>query len=287
MKKPDFLLIIAILSLTSCEKRLITGLPQDADRPVLHVLMNENTQLKVRFAVSDSLAEGQSFKDPENAETKLYENDIFKEALKPQTIAGKKYYVSTIGVLKDKKYKVTATAPGYNPVEGSDIIPDMATVEINNQSVIGSNSDNHKLKFNFLLKNNSQEKQYYRFRILYGQNSDKTSEKKPFYIRPVNTTAVFGSGNSNQKEWFVEKAQPAGETIFYAFSTDDKPISRKMFIEVTLLTETSYRYLKSLSKAADSAGSLFSEKMIIPGNIQNGTGIVGGLSTKEFPIPNP
>ncbi|MET4142674.1 hypothetical protein ABIB30_005083 [Pedobacter sp. UYP1] len=287
MKKP-FLLIFAILSLTSCEKRLLTGLPQDADRPVLNVLMNENAPLKARFTLSGRLAEGQSFKDPENAETKLYENDVFKESLKPRTIDGTKYYLSTIGVLKDKKYRVTAAAPGFSPIEGSDIIPDISTIEINNQAVIESNIDQYKLKFNFLLKNTSKEKQYYRFRILYEENnSGKTIKKTPFYIRPVNTPDIFGNGNSSKKEWFVEKAQPAGETIFYAFSTDDKPASKHRYIEVTLLTETSYKYLKSVAKAEDSNNSLFAEKVIIHSNIQNGLGIVGGLSYKEFPIPNP
>ncbi|MBB5621006.1 hypothetical protein HDE69_002059 [Pedobacter cryoconitis] len=288
MKTFNFLPIFATILLTSCEKKLTIDLASDADRPVLNVLMNENAPLKARFTLSGRLADGESFKDPENAETRLYENDVFKESLKPQTIDGKKYYVSTIGVLKDKKYSVTATAPGFNLVEGSDIIPDINTIEINNQAVIESNSDQYKFKFNFLLKNTSKEKQYYRFRILYEENnSGKTIKKAPFYIRPVNTSDIFGSGNSSKKEWFVEKAQPAGETIFYAFSTDDNPASKKRYIEVTLLTETSYKYLKSVAKAEDSRNSPFAEKVIIHSNIQNGLGIVGGLSAKEFPIPNP
>ncbi|RAJ24919.1 DUF4249 family protein [Pedobacter cryoconitis] len=287
MKTINFFPILAMSLLTSCEKKLTIDLPSDADRPVLNVLMSENMPLKVRFTLSGRLAEGQSFKDPEHAETKLYENDVFKESLKPQTIDGKKYYVSTIGVLKDKKYRITAAAPGFNLVEGSDIIPDITTIDINNQAVIESNSDDYKLKFNFLLKNNSKEKQYYRFRILYEENnSGKPSKKIPFYIRPVNNTDIFGSGNSDKKSLFVEKAQPAGETKFYAFSTDYKPASKNMYIEVTLLTETSYKYLKSVSKADDSEDNPFSEKVIIHSNIQNGLGIVGGLAYKEFAIPN-
>lgn len=288
MKTFNFLPILATVLLTSCQKKLTIDLASDADRPVLNVLMNENTPLKVRFTLSGRLTNEQAFKEPENAETKLYENDVFKESLKPQTIDGTKYYVSTIGVFKDKKYRVTAAAPGFNLVEGSDIIPDISTIEINNQSVIESNNDQYKLKFNFLLKNNSKEKQYYRFRILYEENnSGKTNKKTPFYIRPVNTPDILGNGNSSKKAWFVEKAQPAGETIFYAFSTDDNPASKNRYIEVTLLTETSYKYLKSVAKAEDSKNSPFTEKVIIHSNIQNGLGIVGGLSYKEFPIPNP
>lgn len=280
--------LFVFILLTSCQKRLTIDLPLAADRPVLNVWMNENTPVKARFTLSGRLADGQSFKDPENVETKLYENDIFKESLKPQTIDGKKYYISTIGVLKNKKYKVTAAAPGFDPVEGSDIIPDISTIEINNQAVIKSNNDQYQLKFNFLLKNTSKEKQYYRFRILYeDRNSGKTIKKKPFYIRPVNTSDIFGSVNSSKKAWFVEKAQPAGETIFYAFSTDDNPASKNTYIEVTVLTETSYKYLKSVSKAANSEENPFAENVIIQSNIQNGLGIVGGLSSKEFTVPNP
>lgn len=288
MKTFNVLPLLALILLTSCEKRLMIDSPLYADRPVLNVLMNENTPLKACFTLSGQLINRKSFENPENVETKLYENDVFKESLKPQIMEGKKYYVSTIGVLKDKKYRVTAAAPGYNLVEGSDIIPDITTIEINNQAVIESNSDQYKLKFNFLLKNTSTEKQYYRFRILYEENnSGKTIKKAPFYIRPVNTSDIFGSGNSSKKEWFIEKAQPAGETIFYAFSTDDNPVSKKRYIEVTLLTETSYKYLKSMAKAEDNKNSPFAEEVILHSNIQNGSGIVGGLSAKEFPIPNP
>lgn len=286
MKTLSFLPILTIFLFTSCEKKLGIDLPADADRPVLNVLMNENSPLKVRFSLSGRLSDGQSFKEAGNAETKLYENDVFKELLKTKVIDGKTYYLSNTVALKDKKYKITAALPGFKLVEGSDIIPDISTVEINNQSVNESNSDSYKLKFNFLLKNNSKEKQYYRFRILYEDNgSGNAGSKIPFYIRPVNTSDIFGSGNSEKKAWFAEKAQSADETIFYSFTADQNPGSKKMYIEVSLLTETSYKYLKSVSKADDSEDSPFSEKVIIHSNVQNGLGIVGGLSYKEFPIP--
>ncbi|MBB5639044.1 hypothetical protein HDE68_004982 [Pedobacter cryoconitis] len=286
MKTLSFLPVLTIFLFTSCEKKLSIDLPADADRPVLNVLMNENNPLKVRFSLSGRLAAGQSFKEIDHAETKLYENDVFKESLTTTTIDGKIYYISKAIALKDKKYKVTAALPGFKLVEGSDIIPDISTIEINNQSVIESNSDSYKLKFNFLLKNNSKDKQYYRFRILYEENApgNKVS-KTPFYIRPVNTTDIFGSGNSEKKAWFAERAQSAGETIFYSFTADQNYGSKKMYIEVSLLTETSYKYLKSVSKADDTENSPFSEKVIIHSNVQNGLGIVGGLSYKEFPIP--
>jgi len=286
MKTVSFFPILIISLFTSCEKKLSINLPADTYRPVLKVLMNENSPLKVRFSLSGRLSAGQSSKEADNAETKLYENDIFKELLKTEVIEGKTYYVSNTIALKDKKYKVTTALSGIKLVEGSDIIPDISTIEINNQSVIESNSDSYKLKFNFLLKNNSKEKQYYRFRILYEDDgSGNNGSKIPFYIRPVNTSDIFGSGNSEKKAWFAEKAQPSGETIFYSFTTDYNPGSKKMHIEVSLLTETSYKYLKSISKADDNEDSPFSEKVIIHSNIQNGLGIVGGLSYKEFPIP--
>ncbi|QNK64147.1 DUF4249 domain-containing protein [Pedobacter sp. PAMC26386] len=287
MKTLSFLPIVTILLITSCEKKLTIDLPADTDRPVLNVLMTENNPLKVRFSLSGRLAGGQSFKEVTGAETRLYENDTFKELLKTKVIEGKTYYISNTVALKDKKYKVTAAMPGIKLVEGSDVIPDISTIEINNQSVTESNGDSYKLKFNFLLKNKSKEKQYYRFRILYEENkSGNTATKTAFYIRPVNTTDIFGSGNSEKKAWFIEKGQPAGETIFYSFTADFKPNSKKMLIEVSLLTETSYKYLKSVSKADDSEDSPFSEKVIIHSNIQNGLGIVGGLSYQEFPIPS-
>jgi hypothetical protein len=286
MKTLSFLPVLTIFLFTSCEKKLNIDLPADADRPVLNVLMNENSPLKVRFSLSGRLSGGQSFREVDNAETKLYENDIFKESLAAKVIDGKTYYVSNTVALRDKKYKVTAALSGFKLVEGSDVIPDISAIEINNQSVIESNSDSYKLKFNFLLKNNSKEKQYYRFRILYEDNgSGNKGSKIPFYIRPVNTSDIFGSGNSEKKAWFAEKAQSAGETIFYSFTADQNPGSKKMYVEVSLLTETSYKYLKSVSKADDSEDSPFSEKVIIHSNIQNGLGIVGGLSYKEFPIP--
>lgn len=181
---------------------------------------------------------------------------------------------------------VTTALPNYKLVKGSELIPDISTIEINNESVIESKSDSYKLKFNFLLKNNSKEKQYYRFRILYeDKGSVSTGSKTSFYIRPINTSDIFGSDNPEKKAWFVNKAQPAGETIFYTFTTDQNSSSKKMYIEVSLLTENSYKYLKSVSKADDGEESPFAEKVIQHSNIQNGTGIVGGLSYKEFPIP--
>ncbi len=282
MKMYNFLPVITALLFSSCEKNISLNLPADTDRPVLNVLMNENSPLKVRFTLSGRLAKGQQFQEPDQAETRLYENDVFKELLKTQVIDGKIYYVGNTVAVKEKKYKVTVALAGYKLVEGSDVIPDISTIEMNNQSVIQSNSDAYKLKFNFLLKNNSTEKQYYRFRILY---EDNATVKIPFWIRPVNTTDIFGSGNSEKKSWFVEKGQSAGETIFYSFTTDTNPVSKKYSIEVSILTETSYKYLKSVAKADDGEDSPFAEKVIIYSNIQNGLGIVGGLSSKEFPVP--
>ncbi|KIO75420.1 hypothetical protein TH53_20830 [Pedobacter lusitanus] len=286
MKALNLVPVLAVLLFTSCEKKLTINLPADMDRPVLNVLMNENSPLKVRLSLSGRLSSGQSFKEVDYAETTLYENDTFKELLKPKIIDGKTYYVSNSLVLKDKRYKVTTALPGFKLIEGSDVIPDITKIEINNQTVTESSSDSYKLKFNFLLKNLSKEKQYYRFRVLY-EDKEKTGTviKTPFFIRPVNTTDLFGSGNSEKRAWFAEKAQPAGETIFYSFTADFNPGPKKMYIEVTLLTETSYKYLKSVSKADDSEDSPFSEKVIIHSNVQNGLGIVGGLSYKEFLIP--
>ncbi|MGY0036278.1 hypothetical protein [Pedobacter sp. NJ-S-72] len=86
MKTLSFLPILTIFLFTSCEKKLNIDLPADADRPVLNVLMNENSLLKVRFSLSGRLSGGQSFKEADNAETKLYENDIFKELLKKKKV---------------------------------------------------------------------------------------------------------------------------------------------------------------------------------------------------------
>lgn len=286
MKTLNLLPLLIIFLFTSCNKKLSINLPPDADRPVLNVLMNENSSLKVHLSLPGRLSGEQLSKEADYAETKLYENDTFKELLKTKAIDGKTYFVSNTVALKDKKYKVTAALPGFKLIEGSDIIPDISTIEMNNQSVIESNRDSYKLKFNFLLKNNSKEKQYYRFRILYEDNEPgKTGSKTPFYIRPVNTSDIFGFDHSEKKSWFAEKAQSADETIFYSFTADQNPGSKKMYIEISLLTETSYKYLKSISKADDSEDSPFSEKMIIHSNVQNGLGIVGGLSCKEFLIP--
>ena len=285
--KPYFNLpILTIALFSSCQKEIRINLPKDLDRPVLNVLMTESRILKARLTLSGRPAEGEQFQVPEQAEAKLYENDVFREVLQKQTIDEKKYYVSTTKVQKDKKYRITATLPGYGLIEGSDSIPDISTVEINNESVIVANSNTYKLKFNFLLKNNSREKQYYRFRILY-QNSDpknNSSDKIPLEFRPVNTSDLFGSSNGEKKFWFIEKPQSAGETIFYSFTADSNP-KKPLALEVTILTESAYKYLKSVAKAEDSQDSPFAEKVIIYSNIKNGLGIVGGLSFKEFPFP--
>jgi len=274
-----FGIAIVLVAFNSCKKEVKVDFADAEPTPVLNVLMNEDSLIDARLTFSRNKASS-GFEGPASAKVCLYENNIFKEELQPGEKNGLKYYRSHTPVHKGKTYKVTAEVAGYPLVEGSDIIPPLCKLSapVLDQQVDNEGWEHTHIKFN--LTDEAGQNNYYRFRLF------STDNQKLYFTSSNSGQTNNVGGLVDDDEYFnamfmndVLFADKSMEIVLSFTGTGDS-----VLLEVTSLTEPSYKYLKSIQDAENLNGNVLTEPFPIYTNITNGLGIVGGISVKRLRV---
>nr|WP_199156530.1 DUF4249 family protein [Pedobacter sp. ASV2] len=276
--------IIASLALTSCKKHISIPIPAGTNKPVLNSLIRAGKKIEARVTISKWIREGEMFSAIPGTKVYLYENGVVKETLDTVTVSGKMRFLSRTRAVTGKTYRLIADIPGYDRLEGQDIIPDINDIEITNQVQTEiSSTDGGQHRFDFTIANKGKSILYYRIRILNDFDSftgKKLEKPEPLSIYNNKVTQPLDYKDL-YAQWLEVNPQPGGSSITYSFSTTVKPRGLSL-LEISILTPTSFKYLLSSEKALEHKDDFTSEKVIISSNVAGGYGIVGGLSTTSF-----
>lgn len=296
-------LLLPVCVLASCKKEFSIPLPGAETLPVLNTLINEDSLVYVRLSLASRPESGAVwgiFPEPDSAEVQLFEDGVFKETLHVvyTELLGveQKYYVSNTAAVKGRQYRVVARVPGYETAEGADIIPDRNSFDMTDRNIYTSmNGDGYpQTNLNFTLAHNGTAKGYYRFVVysfqrvpltIVGNDTTWQIFKQVAYFKFRNEEGgLFGGSDDFTGGLLAEKITDPGERSLFTLTSEQGDIGMldSFQVEVTQLTEASYKYLRSVKTANDNDGNPTAEKVIIYNNIRNGLGIVGGQTTKAY-----
>lgn len=281
---------VLLLLFYSCKKTITINLPEEANKPVLNLLMSKDSLIIARVTVSSRTSGNDIFPEVKEATLKLYENGTFKENLAPFLLADLTYYKGTSKAVAGATYRVVASVPGYEDVEGSDFIPEQASVgEMSVKLVKDNDGWGSKGNISVVLHDKAGEKNYYRIRlyelVTLKDAVDTVGTTYKFKV-DFQTNELQDGIFNKESEWdfYTDDALFDGRSPRFNFITGRGGEFKKVIVEVTSLTYSSYSYLHSSFMARLKNEDPLSERVIVFNNILNGLGIVGGMAIKEYLI---
>lgn len=271
--------LLMTCALFSCEKKVNIKLPESERRTVLNALLHEDSIVYVRLTkLNHDLST--VFVEEEVNEVELFENGAYKESLFRETRNGQVFYRGRLPVVKGSRYKVVATTPNGR-LEGEDAIPgraDVGGVKLLREPDIDGGE---RVRLTFTLADKADEKNYYRIRLFTVDANHKVGW--PIYF--TADAKIFNGGDLSFDEtysaYFEDDELFDGKEKTYTLLLDGSFVE-SVILEVTSLTETSYKYLRSAYRATQNAGNPLAEPTSIFTNVSNGLGVVGGISTSRF-----
>ena len=281
-----FLSIILIIS--SCEKDIKVSLPEESNKLVLNLLMNKDSVLVARVSFSDRWINAPDQSKVKNAVVNLYENGTFRETLTPYDTFRLTFYRGNTIPRAGATYRITAAAPGYTEVSGSDYIPDTVKIGEMRMTVAQANNSRSKATISLQLHDDAAVQNFYRIRIYNVSKSvypiGTTAEEKALINFETDDTEWGVFGDKERKDFYTTDALFNGRSVRLTFRANTFGQFKKMIIEVSSLTYSSYNYLNSMYMAQEKNDDLLSEKVIVYNNIEHGIGIVGGVAQREYEL---
>jgi hypothetical protein len=296
-------LIIAIITLcffASCEKDVNVVIPYEGEKLVLNSLFYADSNIYARVLKSQKLSSNYFNAEPSNAVLTLLENNIPVGNFTTVNIFNTKWYKSPIVAQVGKTYKIITTAPGFNTVEGEDVVPQKPTAEINSIAVIqnnNSNGINYNRKLKFKIKDAATDENYYLIKV-HGVDTN-LSANGPRYnynigryglyaeLEGYSTDANTFGGSFGNNEIFLTDETFNGREVSFNLNFESYSNNSHFALEVVSLSKSTFRYLKSVQSQQNTQGDPFAEATIVFNNIKNGFGIVGGAAEKIIFIRKP
>jgi Domain of unknown function (DUF4249) len=287
--------IIVLMAITACEKKVEVNIPYDGDKLVLNSLFTADSNLYARVFVSKKVTSSNNFSSPSSALLTLFENNVSVGNFSTVNIFGTQYYKSPITAKAGKSYKIIAASPTYITVEGVDSVPQVAQVQIQSVSIISAannTTSDFDRKLKFVLDDDATKENFYLIKI-FAADTNRTATGPRFIftngtqygfsceIEGLNTNPISALNNFGEQEVFITDETFNGKNITLTANFDQYGGSYSHYaLEVTSLSKSTYRYLKSVSLQQNTNGDPFAEASIVYSNITNGFGIVGAANKK-------
>ena len=312
MKQYRLLLIIPVFLLASCEKEIEFKGDKQEPLLVLNGLLTPDEHW-ISIHLSESrffLSNENEFKFVRNADVTLWKNE---EAIAVFYETGDNEYVAPYRPIPGDRLRITASAPGLNPVECStDILPapEILLVEIADHIAEYPNDDFDYDVF-VTLNDPVEVANYYRLNLylrIYFNEGDYTDLSLQFRSDDVafsssesipmgtfgNRYRVFTDDVFNGNEYTlklqvrIHYEEEENDTDAYNYDYDyGVPTHIELHVDLQHITKEYYLYLKSRAAAwrDNDLGGMFTEPIQIYNNIQGGIGILGSYTSAVYTLP--
>ena len=201
--------------------------------------------------------------------------------------------------------KLKVTVPGHEPVTAQTVVPHKPAITSVDTTTVMDQYGGREMKIRFVLNDPADEHNYYWVRIrrheseygYYDYISDEYFTCEDMLL--VNQTDVIsmigGMGTTFEGEdlFFTdEKINGQAHNIelsFYNYwlynyeegTPGEDDSYAELILEVASLSEDMYRYLMT-TRGFNDLDELFGEAVQVYNNIENGVGILGGVSVKQY-----
>ncbi|NML40277.1 DUF4249 domain-containing protein [Chitinophaga sp. G-6-1-13] len=292
MKIRLMLLLLALVA-CSCSKKVQINIPDEGNKPVMNVLMTNDSLIAVQILMSKYIdakpgnVSSGGWQTLDNAKVMLYENDVYMGNMVVLKRGDFAYYLLSVKATSGSRYRVTAEIPGFPMIEGEDFIPRTASLGEMSVKKISGNQRESKANVSFELHDKGGERNYYRIRIYEHLNWNDGGSDKALLQLPIQSSdpsdVIFGK--KERQEIFIDDQLFDGRSPRFSFiATSWQGFKKPVEIEVTTLTYNSYNYLYSSMMAEEKNDNILSEKVIVFNNILHGLGIVGGMSIDRHTV---
>lgn len=269
--------------LSACEKREEIKLPYEGDKIVVNTLIQPDSVIYIRVtrSVPSNVYNDAGYNDIPGATVTLTANEASVLPLQVQTIKGLSYYVSSQKAILGQQYKVAVSAAGLQSVTGTDTLPPPPLV-----SKPGAQRGSSRVQFT--LQDLPASADYYRIRIYMTDAATGLGAFLLFRLDPAfnnNLVEYFSKGNYNSLIMNDERFN--GKPVNFVLQTADPIMNAgEITVEVSALTNNTYRYFSTLAAQRDAGTTLGSHVSVFT-NVTNGYGIVGGINTRKMIVKIP
>lgn len=290
-----------LLLLSSCEQTITIPIPDNGRKITLNSILHADSSIIVRLHESKHiLSSSMSYKPLVSADVVLFENnnEIGKLTLSDNNsdYSGDfSFYTISHQLKAGNVYSIEAATEEHGTVLSKCTIP--TPVQINNVKVEKSNntdpfgyeSERHDFELNFSDPEGIENFYFIevKFNDSYSYYDDITQEEvfvQNYFFVNIDSDdpaaiAIYNyeSGLIIADEYFDGK-----DYTFYFYSTDSwyggEPL-KKFYVIFHSISKEYYYYLKSLEHHKDALYDPFAEPVQVYSNIENGFGIMAGLST--------
>jgi hypothetical protein len=276
-------ILACIFLFTACEKRANVELPYEGDKIVVNTFIQADSPVYIRVTQSQpaTILNDLTFKELAFAQVTLLENGQPFAPLNWQVIGGRGYFVSGIPARPGKRYAITVAANGLTGVNGSDTIPSQPDI----RDLFARKTAN---SIRFTLVDPAREKNYYRLRIYRADtvNGQLTAtEKLQFRVDPsLSNNFADLMSDTYYRDVLLNDDRINGKALQMVLQTGSDVNFDHLIAEVCALTESGYRYLRSVNSQGENQDStnVLGQVVKVYSNIQNGYGIVAGIYAKRI-----
>ncbi|WP_165690242.1 DUF4249 domain-containing protein [Elizabethkingia bruuniana] len=281
-----FFSLLVLTIFISCEKSIEIALPQDKPMPVMNSLIESGAPVYVNLSYSKPITEPKGdYPVINDAEVSLFVNDVFIEKLAGTTTGGAFYYRSAYKPAPGEKIKIEATISGFTTLEGETVVPQKP--EIISNGFLQEQKDafgNTTYRINILLKDVASASNFYQLRIFKADDKDSfnRADPMPFVITNLKTEGGGIFDDFTEEEPYHSKyfndASFNGQTFELNIKKDSHEPLSKIAVELSVLSEDTYKYFKSIQMQGLRNDDPLFEKTKVFSNIKNGLGIVGSAN---------
>lgn len=296
LKLKNIITTILIINILGCESIVDVDLPKMKPQVIVNSFFSPDSNVKIHLSKSKGILENDSYDDNwnlkiniiENASVELWSENNFITYL--SYLKNGNYSSTDFFPIANKEYNVVINVPEYNSINAADRIP--AKVEIKNveQNIIEHNEywieSELAITFQDILNENNYymlslfteevyNNSYYKNYIYYSSNDIVLSENS---ILEDNEQSYNGSNAIFTDEIF------SGNEYTIKVKFDLFSSVQNITVCLNSLSETMYKYFRSLEQQNNAGDNPFAEPVFVNTNVKNGLGIFAGYNTSFYKV---
>ncbi len=270
---------ILLIFLVSCTKVIDIDLPSAPVKLVVNCFFSTGEKFTVHLSHSQNILSEDST-EIIDAEIKLYANEIYQGNLK--YIKDGFYSHDTIKARPGIKYKLTASAPGYDQVEAEDTAPGPAILDAvcYNPKAYTDSEGNNFYKVELLLQDDASARDYYEIVLKHYENANKYSiiRLQGDYEQVIMNEGdeEFYSGICIFSDELIN-----GSKYRMKLKTGEALSENRKELHLLSISETLYKYRKSWIRHSSAQYPDITnpiEPVTLFSNVKGGYGIFAGYS---------
>ncbi len=315
MKYTCALLMLVIL-FGSCEKNVDIDIGDTEPMIVMNGVLKADSTVEIYLSRTRHVLDNTEINSLLSASVEITDDDGNSEAL--VLGPGNLYRTDQMNIQSGKVYTINASAPGYNDVEATTMIPESVPIARFDTSRVYDDWGEDMIEFSLVLDDPPDVENYYMISIRSDLNYNHTEYfyyLDTLYVDYEKDTAVIGYIRDsvvykeirNESIWFesenlaIEQTDSYSSRVIFSDRLFDGRtytirgrfstwflwgINDSATIDVSLYTIDShyFRYIDTREDHYYARNDPFAVPVIVHSNIQNGVGILGAMAVDNYTI---